>query len=264
LKPQILLTFDLEEFDLPLESGCPVPSDEQISVTKEGLERLTILLSKYNIPATFFTTSFFARNNKALIRSLTVGHEIASHSKSHSAFSVTDLPDSKSELEEITGKKVYGFRMPRFREIDKSIIKAAGYRYDSSVNPTFIPGRYNNLFTPRKIYIDSKSNLVEIPVSVSPVIRFPLFWLSFKNIPLPVYIHLCRSAIWKDSNLHLYFHPWEFAELKSFNIPWYIKIHSGNSMALRFEKLIVELGKMGDFSTISGFLNTKSLLLGGL
>jgi hypothetical protein len=95
---------------------------------------------------------------------------------------------------------------------------------------------------------------VEIPVSVTPVIRFPLFWLSFKNIPLPVYIHLCRSAMRKDSYLHLYFHPWEFAELKSFKIPWYIKTHSGNSMSERFEKLIVELKKMGDFSTISGFL----------
>ena len=254
MKPQILLTFDLEEFDLPLEFGCPVSSKEQIRVTNEGLERLTILLSKYNIQATFFTTSQYANINRESVKSLSVNHEIASHSKSHSGFSLTDPQDSKSEMEEITGKKVYGFRMPRFRKIDKSIIKAAGYNYDSSVNPTFLPGRYNNLFTPRKIYIDAKTNLVEIPVSVSPVIRFPLFWLSFKNIPLPLYIHLCRSAMRKDSYLNLYFHPWEFADLKSFNIPWYLKTHSGNSMAERFEKLIVELRKMGAFSTISGFL----------
>jgi hypothetical protein len=254
LENKILLTFDLEEFDLPVESGCPVSSEEQIRVTNEGLERLTKLLSKNNIPATFFTTSLYANTNKEAIKSLSIDHEIASHSKNHSDFSLTDPEDSKSELEKITGKRVCGFRMPRFREIDKSIIKAAGYNYDSSVNPTFIPGRYNNLFTPRKIYIDAKSNLVEIPVSVTPVIRFPLFWLSFKNIPLPVYIHLCRSAMRKDSYLHLYFHPWEFAELKSFKIPWYIKTHSGNSMSERFEKLIVELKKMGDFSTISGFL----------
>jgi len=254
LKPQILLTFDLEEFDLPLEFGCPVSSEEQISVTNEGLDRLIKILSKYSIPATFFTTSLYAISNKESVRSISVGHEIASHSKSHSDFSETDPLDSKSELEKITGKQVYGFRMPRFREIDKSIIKDAGYNYDSSVNPTYMPGRYNKLFTQRKLYIDAKTNLIVIPVSVSPVIRFPLFWLSFKNLPLPVYIHLCKSAIRKDSYLHLYFHLWEFAELKSFNIPWYLKTYSGNSMEERFEKLIVELRKIGDFSTISGFL----------
>jgi hypothetical protein len=264
LKSQILLTFDLEEFDLPLEYGCQISSEEQIRVTKEGLDRLTILLSKYNIPATFFTTSMYANINKESIKSLSVYHEIASHSKSHSDFSVSDPLDSKSELEKISGKQVFGFRIPRFRKIDKSVIKAAGYIYDSSINPTYIPGRYNNLFTQRKLYTDTRTNLVVIPVSVSPVIRFPLFWLSFKNIPLPVYIHLCKSAIQKDSYLQLYFHPWEFAELESFNIPWYIKTHSGNSMTERFEKLITELRKTCDFSTISGFLNTKRLLIGRL
>ena len=257
MEKRILLTFDLEEFDLPLEFGCPITSEEQIRVTKEGLERLAILLSKYNIPATFFTTALYANNNKEQIKSLSVDHEIASHSKSHSDFSATDPLDSKSELEKITGKQVYGFRMPRLREIDNSIIKAAGYNYDSSINPTFLPGRYNNLFTQRKLYLDTRANLIVIPISVSPIIRFPLFWLSFKNVPLPIYIHLCKVTIWKDSYLHLYFHPWEFAELKSFKIPGYLKTHSGNSMSKRFEKLIVALRKTGYFSTISGFLHIK-------
>jgi peptidoglycan/xylan/chitin deacetylase (PgdA/CDA1 family) len=251
---KILLTFDLEEFDLPLEFGCPISEEDQIRVTNDGLQGLNGMLLKYNIPATFFTTAFYANKNKEMIRSLSENHEIASHSKSHSDFKETDLPDSKSEIEKITGKQVYGFRMPRFREIDKTIIKAAGYSYDSSINPTYIPGRYNNLFTRRKLYIDTKSKLVEIPLSVSPVIRFPLSWLSFKNFPLPLYIHMCRRAIKKDSYLNLYFHPWEFADLEHFKIPWYIKTLSGNSFSERFEILIEELRKTGGFSTISRFL----------
>jgi len=254
LERNILLTFDLEEFDLPLEFGCPISEEDQIKVTDNGLQRLSGLLLKYNIPATFFTTAFYANKNKKLIISLSENHEIASHSKSHSGFTETDLSGSKSELEKITGKEVYGFRMPRFRKIDKSIIKAAGYRYDSSINPTFIPGRYNNLFSRRKLYHDSKSRLIEIPLSVSPVIRFPLFWLSFKNIPLPLYIYMCKMAIRKDSYLHLYFHPWEFADLDHFKIPYYIKNPSGNAFSERFEILIAELRKTGEFSTISGFL----------
>jgi hypothetical protein len=259
LKTRILLTFDLEEFDLPLEFDCRISDADQINISNNGLERLSILLSKYNIPATFFTTSFYASRNKELIKNLSENHEIASHSKCHSEFRETDPFDSKVEIEKITGKKVYGFRMPHFRKIDLSLIKAAGYSYDSSVNPTIIPGRYNNLLKHRKIHYDTRSTLIEIPVSVSPVIRFPLFWLSFKNIPFPIYFYLCKRVLWNDSYLHLYFHPWEFAELESFKIPGYIKTLSGNSMSERFEKLIVELMKTGDFSTISGFLNNTPL-----
>jgi len=254
LEKQILLTFDLEEFDLPLEYGCLISEEDQIIITNTGLQRLTSLLSKYNIPATFFTTSLYANNNTEIIKTLSVDHEIASHSKSHSSFKETDLLDSKLELEMITGKPVYGFRMPRFEKINKTKIKAAGYYYDSSINPTFIPGRYNNIFKQRKLHVDTKSNLIEIPLSVSPVFRFPLFWLSFKNIPLPIYFHLCNLTIWKDSYLSLCFHPWEFAELELFDIPKYIKTHSGDSLSERLEKLILKLRESGEFSTISNFL----------
>jgi peptidoglycan/xylan/chitin deacetylase (PgdA/CDA1 family) len=110
------LTFDLEEFDLPLEFGCPISDEDQIIISNNGLQRLTILLSKFNIPATFFTTAFYANKNKELIKNLSENHEIASHSKCHSEFKETDPFDSKVEIERITGKPVYGFRMPHFKE----------------------------------------------------------------------------------------------------------------------------------------------------
>jgi hypothetical protein len=256
LEKKILLTFDLEEFDLPIEFGCPISAQDQINVTNNGLKRLTGLLSKFNIHATFFTTAFYAERNQELIKSLSLDHEIASHSNQHSGFKQTDLSDSKLKIEAITGKQVYGFRMPRFQKIDMAVIKAAGYHYDSSVNPTFIPGRYNNFFTSRKMYLDISRNLIEIPVSVSPVIRFPLFWLSFKNISLPIYLQMCKLAIWKDTYLHLCFHPWEFDDLDSFDIPWYIKNISGKSYSERFEEMVEQLLEIADFSTLSDFLDS--------
>lgn len=257
MKPHILLTFDLEEFDLPPEYGCPVSDADQMNITCEGMQRLRSVLAENNIPATFFTTSFFADKNRELVRSLSEAHEIASHSKNHSEFRDTDPHDSKAEIEEITGKKIHGFRMPRFGKTDLSLINDAGYDYDSSINPTLIPGRYNNLFASRSVYRDRDSGLTEVPVSVSTFIRFPLFWLSFKNIPLSMYLHMCKAAIRKDSYLHLYFHPWEFAELDSFKIPGYIKNPSGEVLKGRFRKLIAELGKENDFSTVYGFLESK-------
>jgi hypothetical protein len=260
LEKRILLTFDLEEFDLPHEFGGLISDEDQINVTNNGLYRLTRILTKYNVPATFFTTAFYADKNKEIIKSLSATHEIASHSNSHSDFKETDPSGSKIKIERIIGKQIYGFRMPRFQKIDLKIIKAAGYSYDSSINPTYIPGRYNNFFSNRKLYRDFNSNLIEIPVSVSPLIRFPLFWLSFKNIPFPIYLLMCKMSIKKDSYLHLYFHPWEFDDLESFDLPRHIKNLSGKPLSDRFEKLIIKLKKIADFSTISGFLDSSGSL----
>lgn len=260
MKPKILLTFDLEEFDLPLEYRCPISDKDQIDVTNNGLLKLIMLLSKYDIPATFFTTAYYARKNTALLKSLSTRHEISSHSNRHSDFKVTDPLVSKEEIEKITGRIVRGFRMPRFKKTDLDLIKAAGYKYDSSVHPTCIPGRYNNFFAHRSIHFEPGSKLIEFPVSVSPLIRFPLFWLSFKNIPFPTYLFLCKEAIRKDSYLHLCFHPWEFADLMSYKIPEFIKNPSGEVFAGKFEKLIIHLKLEGEFSTVSEYLDSSGYI----
>lgn len=255
---RILLTFDLEEFDLPLEYGQTIPECEQINITNIGLQRLLKILARENISATFFTTSFYADRNEDLVRNISLKHEIASHSDSHSSFKNSDSHTSKASLERITGKQINGFRMPRFQKTEMTNLKAAGYLYDSSVNPTYIPGRYNNIWAQRNKHVDLMSDLIEIPVSVSPIIRFPLFWLSFKNIPVSVYLMMCRNAIRKDSYLNLCFHPWEFGDLDHIKIPWYIKRHSGEQFSKRFEVLLAGLKKMAGFSTISGFLGYQA------
>jgi len=253
---RILLTFDLEEFDIPSEFGNPVPDEDKINVTTQGLRLLITLLENHKIPATFFTTSFYAEKNRDLLRSLSSTHEIASHSKVHNGFTENDPLSSRMTLEEIIQRPVNGFRMPLFQKVDRIKLKLSGYKYDSSINPTFVPGRYNNIFTPRKMYIDAESSLPEIPLSVSPWIRFPLFWLSFKNIPFTLYVSMCRQAIKKDSYLHLCFHPWEFDDLERFRIPGYVKAFSGDLFLSRFERLIAELKKEGSFTTVIGFLNS--------
>ena len=47
------MTFDLEEFDLPHEFGCPISEEDQIRITNNGMQKLTGLLSEYNLQATF-------------------------------------------------------------------------------------------------------------------------------------------------------------------------------------------------------------------
>ncbi len=252
----ILLTFDLEEFDLPLEFGIVISKERQLEIALEGLRTLLHFLKETEVKVTFFTTAYFATQFPEIIKEMSKSHEIASHMYSHSGNDVTHVQSSRTELSRLTNQSVAGFRMPRFAPMSLTEIKKAGYRYDSSINPTFIPNRYNNFFKPRKIHIDPNTGLAIVPMSVTPIFRFPLFWLSFKNINYYFYLFLCKWCLWSDDYLHLYFHPWEFANLNEWEIPNYIKSPSGNQLTNLLRRLITDLKKKYDFSTIASYLDS--------
>lgn len=247
----ILLSFDVEEFDLPIEYSQPIDISLQFDISRRGLSAIISLLDQLDIKATFFVTANFAINHPTLIKELAKQHEIASHGFYHSQFQLEDLEKSRQALEEITGKKVIGFRMARLKAIDNREIERAGYEYNSSMNPTYIPGRYNNFFKPRTAYYSN--NLLNLPVSVTPLLRFPLFWLSFKNLPLLLFKAASQLTLETDSYLNLYFHPWEFADISQFKLPSYIKKDSGAKMLMKLEKYLLWLKLKGKFLTISEF-----------
>lgn len=259
MKPKIILTFDLEEFDLPLEHNIPITEMDQFRVANEGLDRVSDLLDLYNIKATFFITGNYCLNNPERVKTLAAKHEIGSHAFYHSQFDEEFILKSKRLLEAASGKPVKGFRMPLLQNVDYNELKQAGYEYDSSINPTFIPGRYNNFRVSRMPFKMVGSGIIEFPVSVSPLIRFPLFWLSFKNLPSFLYRFLCNSSLKKDKFLHLYFHPWEFANIDQFAIPGYIKNLNGDRYTEKFDKLIKYLIRKGEFVTASDFLWNRKL-----
>ena len=244
----------MEEFDIPEEYGSIVPEEEKISITEKGLEKLLPLLDRLNIKATFFVTANFALSRKELVKNISAKHEIASHSFYHSSFELSHLKKSRETLEQITDTKVTGFRMPRLAHVSKKDLIEAGYIYDSSLNPTFIPGRYNNFFSQRTIH--KKENIIVVPSSVTPLIRFPLFWLSFKNFPLSLMKVFTALTLTSDNYVCLYFHPWEFEDISKYKMPAYITRIDGDKLFQRFEKYLYWLKSKGEFSTISEFLQT--------
>ncbi|MDR3351074.1 MAG: polysaccharide deacetylase family protein [Prevotellaceae bacterium] len=239
------MSFDIEEFDAPLEYGKSLPLEEQITISAQGALAILELLARRQIPATFFCTAHFAQQQPALVRRIAhEGHEVASHGFYHAAFSPEHLKASKDALEAITGKPVQGFRMARMMPVDADEIAAAGYRYDASLNPTFIPGRYNHFRSPRTPFL--QNNLMELPASVTPFLRIPLFWLAMHNLPFGMYQTLCRVAAKRDKYLNIYFHPWEFTGLRpkeKFGLPRYITRHSGEELLQRLDRLVVYLKK---------------------
>ena len=247
MSAHILLTFDVEEFDIPMEYNIPMEASLQLSIGKAGLDAIEPILNE--VPTTLFTTANFAANFPNDIRRLAAAHEIASHTYYHGAFEEKDLLLSRLKLEEITGKPVTGLRMPRMRPIGMNAVKNAGYQYDSSINPTFLPGKYNNLHLSRTIY--QAEGMTRLPASVSPILRIPLFWLSFKNMPYWLFKSLCIKTLRQDGYLCLYFHPWEFTPINQFNIPVFTRRWCGPMLVNRLCRLIADLKKEGTFIPVN-------------
>jgi glycosyltransferase involved in cell wall biosynthesis len=246
--PLALLSFDAEEFDLPGEYGHPIPRDQQFAVARDATRRMLDLLGHAPARATIFTTADFAESSPDLIRECVAhGHEIASHGASHSRLRPRDLLDSRRRLEAITGVPVRGFRSPRMAPVDPRQLRDAGYTYDSSLHPTWIPGRYNNLRSPRRPF--QTDGLVRIPPSTTPLLRFPLFWLAFKNIPGSVYRTATRRVLDADGCAALYFHPWELADLRSFGLPAYVRRIDGQAFAVRLTRYLRWLSRRAEFVT---------------
>jgi peptidoglycan/xylan/chitin deacetylase (PgdA/CDA1 family) len=236
-KKYILLSFDVEEFDIPLEYGLEISKEEQFAVSKTGLTSLLNLLDTLNICVTLFTTTTFAIKYPKLIKKAAEKHEIASHGLDHNPPTDNDIIKSKKILEEIIKTEIKGFRCPRLQKISEENLSSGGFTYNSSENPIYLPGRYNNFFKPRTVYV-TNNNILNIPISASPIVRFPLFWLAFKNIPLPIIKFFSKWTLKHDNYLNIFYHPWEFSDLTSYALPKMIKRYNHNKMLKRFENYL--------------------------
>lgn len=251
----VLLSFDVEEFDIPLEYNHSIGTDEQMEIGKRGLDALMPVINAHNITCTMFTTANYALQFPETIKQIAQKHEIASHTFYHSSFQNKHLLESRETLETITCGPVIGLRMPRMKKVDMKEVLKAGYTYDSSINPTYLPGRYNNLNLPRTLY--KEESVYRLPVSVSPFIRLPLFWLAFKNYPYSLFRSLCLQCIKNDGYVCLYFHPWEFTDISNYRLPGFVKNVCGEVLLKRLEKLIMDLEKDCEFFSIKNFLHQK-------
>jgi hypothetical protein len=107
----------------------------------------------------------------------------------------SEILDTGKLLEDITGKKVVGFRAPCY-DIDMDMLEILaenGYLYDSSVYPSYFKvlqlfvyvvlcrGKFRKMgslmtsFAPNKPYMLRKNAMLEIPISMVPYMRFPFY-----------------------------------------------------------------------------------------
>ncbi len=257
----ILLSFDTEEFDVPREHGVDYNTlKEGMEVSIIGTNRILDILKMNDVHATFFCTGNFAEHAPEVMqRIIDEGHEVACHGVDHWKPVASDVLRSKEIVERVAGVKTFGYRQPRMFPVSDEAIREAGYTYNSSLNPAFIPGRYMHLTAPRTWFM--KDGVMQIPASVSPWIRFPLFWLTLHNLPESIYHWLVRRTLKHDGYFVTYFHPWEFFELKEhpeLRMPFIIRNHSGQQLCQRLDSLIKMLKGRGEqFITFQEFVESQ-------
>lgn len=238
MEKYFLLTFDLEEFTLPLEFGEKIKVNEIYSTSYKGCLKILKILDKLNVEATFFTTvNFGQRFNKIMNKIVNGGHEVALHYFFDSNKQAKNsILNHKIMLENIINDKISGFRGHMLKAPPFKILKNINLEYDSSIHPTFIPGRYNYLFKRTKTY--RIGEIIEIPISVVPFVGLPFSFLWFRNFGLP-YVKLCsQMTIISQEFLNMYFHPWEFVDISNYRIPFFMKRNCGKWMVHEIKEFL--------------------------
>ena len=249
----ILLTWDIEEFDAPEDFGAPRKPDGGLSRGGSIWEDWLKHAQKWKVPATSFVTGRMAEAFPVFLAGTrATAHEVASHGWTHERGADLRLKESREKLASLAGCLIQGFRSPRLRHVSTSDISEAGYEYDASSNPALVPGRYcrwNEKRLPHR-----RGKLWEVPASVLPLIRFPLFWATFHILPLPLYQAACGMVLATDGLLSLYFHPWELSDLNEPHLPRWLRKRPKAQRVERMDRLIRWLGTVGTFRTISDYL----------
>jgi peptidoglycan-N-acetylglucosamine deacetylase len=218
-----------------------------------GIENILTFFYRFNIKATFFFVAkdLEIRENAALIKDLTAkGHEVASHSYSHpqgfrflsEKEKTEELKRSKEILENVSGQNVTGFRAPGWNISDDTltVLRRSGYKYDSSVFPTFFTlplkilhfiamrqrdamtrttlGEWYYLFSPSEPYQTEEKKLgkrgnsgfTEFPVQVAGFLRLPFF--STIHLSYPGLFDLGYRSVRKRSIINYQMHLSDFVD----------------------------------------------------
>jgi len=231
-KASILLTFDVEDW-FQVENFKEYISFDSWNSRKLRVEKNTYtilnLLDSFTFKpkATFFILGWIAQRLPHLVKEINNrGHEVANHGNLHNLCTtqssqkvLKDLKSGKEILEDIIGKKVYGYRAPSFainNDILK-IIKDTGHTYDSSFNSFSMHGRYGTIDLENKdkkgIAAEISDNFYELPIS-NLTIRQKILPLGgggyFRLIPFPLFKFGMNEVLKKDKTFLFYSHPWEF------------------------------------------------------
>ena len=257
-KPKICLSFDVEEFNIPKQHKIKHPSNRSTKFSEMGLRRIINLFEKKKISGTFFFTGYYARREYESVKmTQKLGHEIGCHSyqevhhnKLGSEQIRTQVSLATKILTKVCGEKPKGFRTPQF-SVNKYIrdrLIEEGYLYDSSSHPAVVPTKYLNFQDSLNLSLYERNSkfLAVMPVSVIPIIRFPISWWWMRNLGAWLTILGTKINLKRGRDVVLYFHPWEFVNLpKIKGISLSITKNTGKKSLDMLEKFVTHFQSRG-------------------
>lgn len=216
----ITFTIDLED---PSERYAP--DGRYIAMA----HRILDLCDELNRKATFFAVGRTAQAAPQLIRDISAkGHEIAYHSHNHVSLTQEtperfrrESSEDKDRLEQLSGKKVIGFRAPRFSLTPQSmwaldVLAELGFQYSSSIMPTDV-----SLFgfpDMPQVPFAWPNGMIEFPLPVALFGKYRLPYLGGIYLyTMPSFaLHAFLKRAKADEVLWTYAHPYDFDNTERF------------------------------------------------
>jgi peptidoglycan/xylan/chitin deacetylase (PgdA/CDA1 family) len=189
---------------------------------KYHLSKLKEIINRYDLRITAFVTGKTLEDNPDILDSLrSMNAEIEQHSYAHQVRGKNKISDIQKGIEvhkKITGNLPIGYRSPQ-GVITKSeilFLEKMGIKYDSSIFPSFFPGRFNRLNFPSEPFMVKDTNIMEIPFAVIPKIRIPIGLSYMQLLGMDVFTHLFK--IFGIPSLLVYdFHTYELGKVSSYD-----------------------------------------------
>jgi peptidoglycan/xylan/chitin deacetylase (PgdA/CDA1 family) len=142
----VLLSFDVDNETIPLRFGQPTIGELSQGQygARVGLERVTALLAKHRIPATFFIPAVSLLLTPAMVDVIkrSGDHEFAVHGWIHERNTVVPAAEERElvkraidTLASLTGVRPVGYRAPswNFSPATMAIVRELGFLYESSL-----------------------------------------------------------------------------------------------------------------------------------
>lgn len=190
-----------------------------------NVDRILQIFADSDTLATFFTLGSVCERMPEVIRRIAdAGHEIASHGYDHDrvwtqapAQFRDDVTKTRKILEDVSGKRVRGYRAPSFSIGQNNlwafdVLQDTGHEYSSSIFP-ISHDHYGLPSAPRFPYRLRKDGILEVPPTT--ISRFGRNWPCagggyFRLLPMLYSVNAIRSVCEHEHMPAVfYFHPWE-------------------------------------------------------
>jgi len=200
---------------LDLENDWYFDSPGYDHLTLDYIDNFIRLIQELNVPITTFVVGKTLEKHPEVVQRLTeeLDAEFHLHSYQHDMSKNynfrKELRRGKRAFKNQFGFEPWGYRAPQgnIEPEELRTLESEGFRFDSSVFPSYRPGKYNHLSEPMEPYYPNEDgSLLEIPIGAFPGIRIPTGHSYFKLLGAPLNWFLSYSPLPKVLvyNVHLH------------------------------------------------------------